>query len=227
MAGRRPLTRDEELRLLQVVRRLPSRDQALITTQWMTGFRVAEVLSLTVGAVTRNGALVGKIGVAPRHMKGGYGRTRWVPVLPELGRALERYLSWMRARWELTFDLPLFLSRQDGSDGTARALTTESARLVLHRAFAAAHIDNDGRLGTHSLRKTWAMNVYKKSGYNIALLKSALNHSDISVTQRYLDVDAGEMEAAMRGVDFTRGPRMAKASGMKIAARQFPFTPAA
>ena len=92
MAGRRPLNPLEERSLLRVTRSLSSRDQTLIVTQWMTGFRISEVLSLTVGAVWRNGEIVRKIGIAPRNLKGGYGRTRWVPVLPELHRALDRHL---------------------------------------------------------------------------------------------------------------------------------------
>jgi len=207
MAGRRPLSRDEERKLLRIVRDLPHRDRTLITTQWMTGFRISEVLSLTVGSVLRNGDIVSKIGVAPRNMKGGYGRTRWVPVLPELRRALESYIGWLRMRYELKSDLPLFLSRQDNADGTARALTRETARVILLRAFARAGIEDDGRLGTHTLRKTWARNVYENSGHDIILLRAAMNHSDVSVTQRYLEVDERELEMAIRGCDFTRTRR--------------------
>jgi integrase len=87
--------------LLSVVRELSPRDRCLITAQWFTGFRISEILSLTVGSVLRNGAIVSKIGVAPRNMKGGYGRTRWIPVLPELNRALGSYLGWLRRRLEL------------------------------------------------------------------------------------------------------------------------------
>jgi integrase len=53
----------------------------------MSGFRISECLSLTVSSVFRNDHLTAKIGVAPRNLKGGYGQTRWVPVLPELARA--------------------------------------------------------------------------------------------------------------------------------------------
>lgn len=51
MAGRRPLTYVEERFLIRVARRLSSRSRALVTTQWFTGFRVSEVLSLTVSSV--------------------------------------------------------------------------------------------------------------------------------------------------------------------------------
>ena len=108
MAGRRPLSKIEERKLLRVVRRLCPRDRCLITAQWWTGFRISEILSLTVSQVMRDGALLPKIGIRPAHLKGGYGATRWIPILPELARALERHLGWLARRFEITPDLPLF-----------------------------------------------------------------------------------------------------------------------
>lgn len=207
MAGRRSLSPLEERMLLSVVRELPPRDRCLITAQWFTGFRISEILSLKVGSVLRNGAIVSKIGVAPRNMKGGYGRTRWIPVLPELQRALCSYLAWLRRRFELSPDMPLFISREGDKSGNLRPLTRESARRIMHAAFAAAAIENDGRLGTHTLRKTWARKVYKNSGNDIMILKAALNHSDISVTQKYLEADEDDVMAAIAKCDFTRRPK--------------------
>jgi len=94
--------------------------------------------------------IVSKIGIAPRNMKGGYGRTRWTPVLPELHRALFGYLCWLRRRFELPPDMSLFISREADESGNLRPLTRESARRIMHGAFAAAEVENDGRLGTHS-----------------------------------------------------------------------------
>lgn len=167
MAGRRSLTSLEERMLLAVVRDLPPRDRCLITAQWFTGFRISEILSLKVGSVLRSGEIVSKIGIAPRNMKGGYGRTRWIPVLPELERALASYLGWLRRRFELSPEMPLFISREADQEGNLRPLTRESARRIMHAAYTAAAIENDGRLGTHTLRKTWARKVYKNSGNDI------------------------------------------------------------
>lgn len=121
---------------MKVTRRLCPRDRALVTAQWLTGFRISEILSLKLGGIMRNGVLVEKIGIAPRNMKGGYGKTRWVPVLPELHRALESYLGWLRRRIILDPDLPLFDSRVSRSDGSAKAIGRERARLIIKRAFA-------------------------------------------------------------------------------------------
>jgi len=209
MAGCRALSPLEQRKLLRVVRKLPARDCALITTLMMTGFRVSEVLSLTVRSVFHSGDLVEQIAVAPRNLKGGYGRTRRVPVVPELRRALTRHLGVLRKRYELSSDLPLFLSRQGDVDGLPRPLSRESARTIVHRAFRRAGITDDGQLGTHVFRKTWARTVYDATNHDIHLLSAALNHSDISTTQKYLTTNEDEMMQAMRRCDFTRGPRPA------------------
>lgn len=207
MAGRRSLTPLEERMLIAVTRKMTPRDGCLVTCQWMTGFRISEVLRITVGTVLKGGEVVPKIGLAPRQMKGGYGKTRWVPVVPELKRAIARQLSWLRLRYELTPDMPLFPSRESGEGRNLKPLSRDMARHIIKGAFAKAEIEDDGRLGTHSLRKTWARNVYRSSGNDILLLSAALNHQSVVTTQRYLSVDDDELMTAMRECDFTRGLR--------------------
>lgn len=210
MAGRRSLTKHEERKLLRVVRMMAPRDRALITAQWMTGFRISEILCWTVGTVLRNEALVAKVGLPPRSMKGGYGKTRWVPLLPELNRALESYLGWLRRRYDLTPDMPLFLSREVDGKGQMRALSRDMARHVIRAAFSRAGIEDDGRLGTHTLRKTWARKVYDASGNDLLIVSAALNHSSVAITQKYLEPDEDAVMAAMTSCDFTRTPRKSK-----------------
>ncbi len=207
MAGRRSLTPLEERMLIAITRKMTPRDGCLVTCQWMTGFRISEVLRITVGTVLKCGEVVSKIGLAPRQMKGGYGKTRWVPVVPELKREIERQLGWLRLRYELTTDMPLFPSRESDEGGNFKPLSRDMARHIIKGAFKQAGIEDDGRLGTHSLRKTWARNVYKTSGNDILLLSAALNHQNIVTTQRYLSVNEDELMTAMQKCDFTRGPR--------------------
>ena len=79
--------------------------------------------------------------------------------------------------------------------------------MIIMDAFARAGVQNDGRLGTHTLRKTFARRVYEYSGKDLMVLKAALGHSDVSVTQHYLDADEDAVAAAIALCDFTRGPR--------------------
>jgi len=203
MAGRRPLTNKEECNLRRILKSAAPRDAALVTTQWLSGFRISECLSLRIRDVVRNGTIVNKIGIRPAHLKGHYGATRWVPVLPALHRALDRYLRWLLCRQELLPDMPLFLSRETQA-GDLRALSRESARRILQDIFSQAGILDDGRLGTHSLRKTFARHVYQNAGNDLMVLKAALGHSSVSVTQAYLEVEEDDVISAIQACDRSR-----------------------
>lgn len=56
-------------------------------------------------------------------------------------------------------------------------------------------------IGTHSFRKFFAMSVYSKSG-DIDLVKSLLNHSSISVTQRYLKTNQNKIDEYSKSINF-------------------------
>ncbi len=204
MAGTRCFTKQEERQLLRVVRKCSPRNRALITIQWFSGFRIREVLSLTIGSVYRGGEIMDKIGIAPRHLKGKRGATRWVPVLPEMHRALRHLMWWLKLKFEIDPTLPLFPSRQRNADGSLRAISRMQAHEIMKRTFLKANIVDDGRLGTHSLRKTFAQKVYENSGNNLLVVKSALKHSDIGTTVKYLEVGECNVTAAILKSDFTR-----------------------
>lgn len=223
MPGRRPLTPPEQRRLLRVARRLPPRDRALLTALLFSGHRVSEILSLRLASVWRDGVVVGRLNVSPRYLKGGYGPTRSVPILPEFRRALEVYIACLRQRYELDPALPLFLSREVGRDGLARALSAESARRILLGACAQAGIENDGRIGTHSLRKAFAMAVYRNSGNDLLVVKAALQHSSVVISQAYLSVDDAAVEKAILSCDFTRKP--SRPTATPTPDNVFPFSP--
>jgi integrase len=208
MAGRRPLTDQEERSLIRTARRLRPRDRLLVTFQLFTGFRVHEVLSVRVGQVWRDGQVQTKIGVAPRHLKGHRGGTRWVPLVHELQRALAAYLTWReRTLGPLNPVEPLFVSRKRGPDGARRAFGRSQAYRLVVRTFRAAGIQDDGRLGTHSLRKTLARKVFRLSGNNILVTRDALGHSSIAVTECYLECTREEVDCAILAGDWTRRPR--------------------
>ncbi len=153
LAGSRSLTSTEERSLIRGLRRLSARDRALITTQAFTGFRISEVLSLTIGQMFRNGRIVEKLGVRPKHLKGHYGNTRWVPIGPELRRALETYLTRRARKEELNSMAPLFLSREHGEGGVAKALSRSGGEKILRRVLRSVSECDGQRLSSHSPRK--------------------------------------------------------------------------
>ncbi|MNI54981.1 site-specific tyrosine recombinase XerC [compost metagenome] len=51
-------------------------------------------------------------------------------------------------------------------------------------------------IGTHTLRKTFGYHMYQKTK-DITLIQNMLNHSDKSITMRYIGMDQDTMNAAM------------------------------
>jgi site-specific recombinase XerD len=54
-------------------------------------------------------------------------------------------------------------------------------------------------ISTHSFRKWYATEIYKDSGYDIALVQRLLQHSSASVTQRYIGIEPQRIEKAIEG----------------------------
>lgn len=53
-------------------------------------------------------------------------------------------------------------------------------------------------ISTHSFRKTYAHLQYINSNHNIELVRRLLNHSSISITQRYLGITDNEVDEASK-----------------------------
>lgn len=54
-----------------------------------------------------------------------------------------------------------------------------------------------GSYGSHSYRKYFATRIYVDNGYNIELVRVLLQHSSVSVTQRYLGMSQKAVEDAL------------------------------
>lgn len=53
-------------------------------------------------------------------------------------------------------------------------------------------------VGSHSFRKAFATNVYVNNHYNIELVRTLLQHSSVTVTQRYIGIGSKELEDAIQ-----------------------------
>ena len=54
-------------------------------------------------------------------------------------------------------------------------------------------------ISTHSFRKWYATEIYKSSGYDIALVQRLLQHSSAATTQRYIGMEPQKIEEAIQG----------------------------
>jgi integrase len=176
-----------------------SRDQALFLVQRLAGFRISEALSLRVGDVWRDGVMKAEIVLGRARLKGGRGllkrrvRERTVPIHPHLQTALQHLINKRFGHDEPDPRVYLFTGRK------SRPLGAPITRVQAYRILRAA-ADAAGRgqgVGTHSLRKSFAHEIYNQSGHDLVLTQVVMGHTSVLTTVRYLQL---HKEAATRAV---------------------------
>ncbi|MCL6455013.1 MAG: site-specific integrase [Alicyclobacillus sp.] len=144
-----------------------------------SGLRVSDLLNLILGDVAESKSKV-KDRISLREEKTG--KQKDFPLSDNAKKALQEYL---RTR-EYEPSAPLFPSRKGGTP-----LKRAQAWKILNDAARLAGIKE--RIGTHTLRKTFAYHAYK-SGQDITLIQKLLNHSSPAVTLRYIGITQEQMD---------------------------------
>lgn len=179
MIGSRPLT-DTEIEL--VLSHLTGiRDKALFITGLKTGFRISELLSLKVENVIQYGQIANQITVNRSNMKGRHS-SRTVPLHPQAKKILEEYLLTI-GQYDLRTRLFPFTRRH--------------ASRILKTAANAAELE--GKVTTHSMRKSFCDRVHKALGENIFKTQKAMGHKSLSSTAHYLSFKQDEINKAILG----------------------------
>ena len=195
MKGTRPLD-NKEIRLVSACfdGTFGDRNRGLFMLGVSTGGRISELLSLTVGDVWQNQKPVTDLLFDKSIVKGGE-ISRAVPVNTDGSRAISEIIAWHEEKYNtIAPSRPLFPSRN--KNGSV-AMNRQTAHEMLKKAFQAAGLN--GKLATHSLRKSFAQRVYEESG-DIYLVQELLGHRNVSTTQKYIGVNyatAREMVEAM------------------------------
>jgi integrase/recombinase XerC len=149
------------------------RDRAVLLLLYGAGLRVGEALALT-GAALPLGETITVLGKRAK--------TRVVPLLPPVARAIEAYLT--ACPWGTARDLPLFRGVKGGplgSDVVRRAVRAARARLDLSE-----------RTTPHALRHSFATHLLAR-GADLRSLQELLGHASLSSTQVYTGVDAAHL----------------------------------
>jgi integrase len=187
MKGCRPLT-DNEVNITgqSFGGTFGKRNKALFVLGVRSGFRISELLSLTVGDVQQHGKIVDHVTVARRHMKKKTeGRT--VPLHPEARAALSVLLEALTKmlKGKLGPQTPVFCSRvRDTATGLHRDISREQAWRILKEAFSSDELT--GKLGTHAMRKTFARRMYERLERDQVKVQHAMGHKNINSTVAYL-----------------------------------------
>ena len=195
MKGTRPLDNDEIRRVsLCFDGTFEDRNRGLFMLGVSTGGRISELLSLTIGDVYQNASAVTDLLYDKSIVKGGE-VSRAVPVNKDGRDAIDALITWHREQYQNTqASRPLFPSRH--KSGTV-PMHRQTAHQMLKKAFIAAGLN--GKIATHSLRKSFAQRVYEQSG-DIYLVKELLGHRNVATTQQYLGVNYADARDAVEAI---------------------------
>ena len=164
-------------------RRHPVRDETIVLFSFYAGLRAKEIAALTVGDVyDEAGAVRTQFILSAVQSKGG--RTRTVYLNQRLRRALAEYAA------GICTDKPqraLFVSQKGGHFS---ANTMCQLFLDIYKAVGLKDASS------HSGRRTYITRLANK-GVGVRLLAELAGHSHISTTQRYIDVNAEQLTAAV------------------------------
>ena len=175
----RPISPDDVVALAQDIAEtardgwIGARDWAVLMLLYGAGLRIGEALGLT-GAVLPLGETL--------RVTGKRGKTRLVPLLPQVREAIDEYLA--LCPYPVERALPLFRGARGGPLSPAlirRAVQGARGRLGLHE-----------RTTPHALRHSFATHLLGR-GADLRALQELLGHASLSSTQIYTRVDAAHL----------------------------------
>ena len=175
----RPISPDDVVALAQDIAEtardgwIGARDWAVLMLLYGAGLRIGEALGLTGAALPLGETL---------RVTGKRGKTRLVPLLPQVRQAIEDYLA--LCPWPAAREAPLFRGARGGPLSPAlirRAVQGARGRLGLHE-----------RTTPHALRHSFATHLLGR-GADLRALQELLGHASLSSTQIYTRVDAAHL----------------------------------
>ena len=192
MKGTRPLD-NKEIRLVSACfdGTFEARNRGLFMLGVSTGGRISELLSLQIGDVYQNRRAVTDLLFDKSIVKGGE-ISRAVPVNSDGRRAISEIIDWHREQYgKLDVKRPVFPSRNGQGE---KRMSRRTAHDVLKSAFETAGLN--GKLATHSLRKSFAQRLYDQTG-DIFTVQEMLGHKSVVTTQKYLGVNYASVRDAL------------------------------
>jgi site-specific recombinase XerD len=160
MKGCRVLSDDE---IKQILNSLKVRDRALFLTSLTFGTRVSESLSLTFGDVC------GKF-LHLKSMKGSENQS--FPIPDSYRIVIDELKTYYRSRGISAIDrTPLFMSQKNK---TLKPMSRQLAHNVLKRVVRECQLE--GKVNTHSFRKSFITKIYEMTNFNIAELLQYSRH---------------------------------------------------
>ena len=163
------------------------RDLALFNLAIDSKLRGCDLVSLRVGDVAPNGYAIDRATVRQRKT----GRPVKFEITEQTRQAVDAYLQALEKRpGEYLFP---------GRKGKGSSLTTRQYARLVSQWMASIGLD-PSRFGTHSLRRTKATLIYRRTG-NLRAVQLLLGHSKIESTVRYLGIEVDDALSLAEQVD--------------------------
>ena len=182
----------------------PHTFRAFLLLLYGAGLRRGEALRLTLGDIDLQAALL-----TVRETK--FGKTRLVPLGPQLTEAMQRYAAQQQASGAPSTDQAPFFTNRDGTSLAARTVSKAFADL---RRAAGVSRESGARYQPrlHDLRHGFAVHrltSWYQQGADVQrllpLLSTYLGHTSIAATQTYLSMTPDLLrEAAVRFERYTQ-----------------------
>ena len=161
---------------LTLIEKIDEKYYVLAKLQLNTGRRICDIREKRVSDIMLSSLRFREYFVL-KEQKTGKGTS--IRLNDEVRKVLTDYIS----KYKLGYDDYLFPGRDEGS-----TISYQQVWRVFQEAAKQLNIEG---FGSHSLRKTWGYNAYKKTK-NIGLLMKAFNHSSAEETLRYIGIDQEE-----------------------------------
>ena len=161
----------------------PVRDALIIELALGSGLRVSEMAYLKVEDLYLK---KGQGSIHVKNVKGG--KDRVVDIGSKLKKQIVEFLDYR------TMNSPYLFPSELGEK-----MTRSGIQQVFKKWAKKSKIPS--HYSIHSLRHTYATNLYKASGYNLRLVQKQLGHSSPSITQVYADVMNSDVEEALKNLE--------------------------
>ena len=156
-----------------VIHKKNEKISTVLQLEYNLGLRIGDILNLTMDNFMKDGS---RYRLDIHEQKTGKYRNFTVPV--EIYNFIRDY------------------AYENNINPKARLFPITERAVLKHLKVTCDYLELEG-IGTHSFRKAFATNMYVNNHYNIELVRVLLQHSSVTVTQRYIGIGSRELETAI------------------------------
>ncbi|KAF0819349.1 Integrase [Bacillus sp. ZZV12-4809] len=172
-------------KIKEILRRQSQRDLLLFVLGINTGIRVSDLLSLRISDVS-DGKEIKEFIYIDDLNHGAEPKNSHEQKVYFLNNSVKKELRKYFSQHDFTECDFLFKSKKNN-----QPITRQQAYRIINSAAKEAGIQ--GKVGTHTLRKTFGYHAYRK-GIAISIIMSIYNHHSSAETMRYLGIERGEKQ---------------------------------